>query len=99
MIEVSKAKTYRVFPDYGHIVTGVWGEIGESPYIVYEEQLRQMGASMETIYLLRKMQFVYEMNNEANENRFWHDLDYIDWAKETAARRLTEETGSSFRPV
>lgn len=97
MAETSKTKTYRVFPDY--CATGVWGEIGDNPYVIYEEQLKQMGASMETIYLLRKMQYVFEMSNRSYENRFRHDLDYIDWAKNTAARRLTEETGSLFRPV
>lgn len=97
MIEVSKTKTYRVFPD--HCATGVWGEIGDNPYVIPEDQLRAMGATMETLYLLRKMIYVYEESDLDESHRFPEEIEYLDWAKETAARRLTEETGNSFRSI
>lgn len=88
-------KTYRVFPDYS--ATGVWGEQFDDPYVIEYPDLLEMGASTETIYLLKKMQFVYT-NGDCDELEPEEET-YINWAARTAAARLTKETGFSFRSL
>lgn len=44
---MNNPKIYRVFPDYD--ATGVWGEIGDDPYVIEPVDLLEMGASTEQI--------------------------------------------------
>lgn len=94
---MNNPKTYRVFPDYG--ATGVWGEIGDDPYVIELVDLLEMGASTETIFLLRKMQYVFEETVAADEDRAPEEAAYLNWAMKTIAKRLTKETGFEFRSV
>jgi len=91
-----RKKTYRVFADYR--ATGVWGEIGDDPYVIEYDQLKRMGASDTSIYLLKKMQYVFEWGDLALEVAPQERV-YIEWAARTAANRLTIETGHAFRYV
>jgi len=89
-------KIYRVFPDYSSIVTGVWNQIGEEPYIIDYPTLLEWGASPKTISILKEMCYVFDL---VDENPSDAELDFISWCIEEATRRLNDETDYKFETI
>lgn len=89
-------KTYRVFPDY--CATGIWGEVGDTPYVIDHEQLFEMGASQDSIDCIRKMQFVFDQGDPITDMPK-EESEYLKYLQDRIAQQLTQETGFTFRSV